>query len=222
MKKRASIGTSSKLPGMDGRVEDHGDLRGPEPARCTPVARRSTPSRRDTACSRCVVSTWKATSKRPAAASSVRRSRVARDAVGQKRGAQAALGYAADDRDELVAAAHSRVAARDLDADSRTVGRADRVDPPEENLDREIPHRFGAFGEIAESAVEVAALRDFERHAADRRSSAQDLVAESGTSGRASPRFGQAAARVPARSSYTGRRFEESNESIIAALLSPV
>src|SRR5262249_40134763 len=87
-----------------------------------------------------------------------------------------ALADAPDDRDELLAPPESRVSARHLYAHSGAVRAADGVDPLEHDLEGHVLDRLGALREVAEGAIEVAALRDLERHAADGRAAPEPRV----------------------------------------------
>src|SRR4029453_13583245 len=98
------------------------------------------------------------------------------DSVGEQRGSESGVGDAAHDRDELLARTQRRISSRHLDADSRTVDLADALDPLEHDLERKVLNGLRALREVAERAVEIAALRDLERHASDGGPTAQPLV----------------------------------------------
>jgi hypothetical protein len=89
------------------------------------------------------------------------------DAVGEKARPHPPLTDAADDGDQFLPVAQRRVAARNLHIGVRPVMRPDHVDALEHRLDRDVLHRLRVVREIAERAVQVAALRDLQRHAAD-------------------------------------------------------
>jgi hypothetical protein len=54
--------------------------------------------------------------------------------------------------------------------------RGDLIDPPEDLRQRHVLDTLGVLREVAESAVEVAALRDLQGHATDGVAAAEDLV----------------------------------------------
>ena len=97
------------------------------------------------------------------------------DAVRHERRLEAEARGFLHDRDELVALAESRVAARDLDAHAVAVLFAHAVEALEDERDRDVLHLLGRLREIAERAVEVAALRDLDGDAPDRVPAADGL-----------------------------------------------
>ena len=90
------------------------------------------------------------------------------DAVGEQRGAQPVRAQMANDGEQLVARAQRGLAARDLHVRARPVVRGDQLDAAQHFVERQVAQRLGAVRQIAQRAVEVAALRDFERDATDR------------------------------------------------------
>ena len=90
------------------------------------------------------------------------------DAVRHERGLEAEAGGLADDRDEIVTLAERGIASRDLDAHAVAVLLAHPAEPLHHERDRDVLHFLGRLREIAESAVEVATLRDLDGHASDR------------------------------------------------------
>src|SRR5262249_21956732 len=52
----------------------------------------------------------------------------------------------------------------------------DQIDAPEQFLKRNVFYRLGMLRQVAGSAVEIAALRDFERDASDRPTTAHKLT----------------------------------------------
>ena len=89
------------------------------------------------------------------------------DSVRHQRGLEPQARGFADDRDELLAVPERRVAARDLHRDAVAVRRADAREALEDELDRNVLHLLRGLRQIAERAVQVAALRDLDRDAAD-------------------------------------------------------
>ena len=65
--------------------------------------------------------------------------------------------------------------ARDLDIGPRAKTTLDHVDPSKDLLKRQVTYGFGVLREIAELAVEIAALGDLQGDAADRQMSTGDL-----------------------------------------------
>src|SRR5262249_29395031 len=90
------------------------------------------------------------------------------DAVRHERRLEAEPRRLAHDRDELLAVAERRVASGDLDADAVAVLVAHSLEALEDELDRDVFDLLRRLREVAERAVEVAALRDLDRHASDR------------------------------------------------------
>ena len=73
-----------------------------------------------------------------------------------------------DDGNQVGRPAQGRIAAGYLHAGSRAVGRGDGVDTAEQLGQGHVVHRLRYFGEVAERAVEIAALCDLQRDATDR------------------------------------------------------
>jgi hypothetical protein len=99
----------------------------------------------------------------------------AADAVGEERRIEPDGGDVADDLDQLVAAAQRRIAAGDLHVGLHAEEALDVVGLALELVERRIGHALGIVGQVAERAVEVAALRDLERDAAGGGAPAEDL-----------------------------------------------
>src|SRR5262249_3370027 len=98
------------------------------------------------------------------------------NSVGHEGWPQVAPRDAPDDLHELLSLAKRRIAARHLNPDSGTVDLTDSIDSPEHDVERKVLHRLGAFGEVAECTVEIAALSDLQRHATDRGAAAKHLI----------------------------------------------
>jgi len=84
--------------------------------------------------------------------------------------------YSAHDRNQLVPLAQRRVAAGYLHIGVWSVVIEHQIDAPEQFLERNVLHRLGVLGQVARRAIEIAALRDLERHAADRPAPAHQLA----------------------------------------------
>jgi len=76
--------------------------------------------------------------------------------------AQAEFGQSAHDGHQLVAPAQRRLATRHLYVGARPAVPEDHVGAAEDFLQREVENRFGGFTQVAQRAIQVATLRDFE------------------------------------------------------------
>jgi hypothetical protein len=87
------------------------------------------------------------------------------DAIGHQSRPHVARGDPTDDRDKLVALAQCWIAAGHLDVAIGTIGGVDEIDAAEDLGQRHVQHRFRRLGEVAQRAIEIAALGDLERDA---------------------------------------------------------
>src|SRR5919197_1432530 len=116
------------------------------------------------------------------------------NAVREERGPQACPDQPGDDGAQLLARPQRRLAARDLHIGPRAIAPRDVVDAAVKLLERQIPDRLRAFRQIAERAVEIAPLGDFQRDAADRRGPTDELHAvHARSAGKRDQRFGDCA-----------------------------
>ena len=72
--------------------------------------------------------------------------------------------------------AQSRVTAGDLHAGAGTIGTANIAQAIKNFIERNINDMLGIFGEIAERAIEITALRHFHSSASNRSRAAENLV----------------------------------------------
>ena len=87
------------------------------------------------------------------------------NAIGQQRSPHAACAHVTHNLRQLGPVPQGGIAAGNLHIGIRPVLRGNAVNPPEQILQRNVPHRLGAVRQVAKRAIEVAALGDFQRHA---------------------------------------------------------
>lgn len=90
------------------------------------------------------------------------------DAIGDQRRPHALARYFTYDCDQLLTVAKRGLAAGHLHVGMRAIVVEVQIDAPEQFLERNILHRLGMLRQVAGGAVEIAALGDLERDAADR------------------------------------------------------
>ena len=109
------------------------------------------------------------------------------DAVGEQRRPQARGARAPDDRHQFGARPQSRLAAGDLHVSALAVLGANHVDAAIDLVEWQVFQRLRRLGEVAQGAIEVAALRDLQRDATHRPAPPQ-VLARAPLPGRLDPR----------------------------------
>src|SRR5205807_1120176 len=96
--------------------------------------------------------------------------------VGHESGQEAELAGAAHYGHELFSLAEGGISARDLHGGGSPELERDLVQAAKDLGKGDVLDPLGALGEVAESAIQVAPLRDLQGHAPDRVPPAEDLV----------------------------------------------